>query len=324
VDLVAVGHGSARAVLGDERAIVLPHGIPDGAKLISELTLKRVLGLLPPQREENRTFAAEGLATACRVDVDVVHALAAYDVLEPVGEAFGFGDLRTLREAAGLLQSGFALRRIVEASIALRRAGRRLSETRLCAAPWGDIVQQLGSGVARLDGQLTLPLEEDHETVDDVFARAEECELNGDLENAERWYRLACRLDPTDPVPPFNLANVLDGLDRGQEAAFAHEEALARDPAFADAWVNLGILRERADNLAGATACYSRAVAARPDFLEALHNLALLLTRTDAFAEAVPIWERYLASGPDDEARARRLLALCRIGCAPERQACAG
>src|SRR3954471_4215874 len=80
---------------------------------------------------------------------------------------------------------------------------------------------------------------------DDVFEQAEACELAGDLDGAERWYRIATHIDRTDPVAPFNLGNVLDSLisNRPQEAAFAYDQAV--DPRFAEAWVNLGALRER-------------------------------------------------------------------------------
>ena len=90
--------------------------------------------------------------------------------------------------------------------------------------------------------------------------------------------------------------------------------AVARDPAFAEAWVNLGILHERRGAADAAKACYGRAIAACPESPEGLHNFALLLTRANSFAEAVPLWVRYIATNPTDSSRALRLLALCRIG----------
>ena len=67
VDLVAVGHGTAAKALADGPSIILPRGLPDGVPVISERSLQRLLGLLPAQGQENRTFTAEGLAGTCRV-----------------------------------------------------------------------------------------------------------------------------------------------------------------------------------------------------------------------------------------------------------------
>jgi Flp pilus assembly protein TadD len=47
-------------------------------------------------------------------------------------------------------------------------------------------------------------------------------------------------------VIPFNLGNVLDELGRSHEAEIAYRQALARDPAMADAWYNLGVTLETA------------------------------------------------------------------------------
>jgi hypothetical protein len=85
-------------------------------------------------------------------------------------------------------------------------------------APWGDLMQQVGSRLGRLDGQLELALEDGCETVDKIFASAEDCECAGDFNGAERLYRIANRIDRTDPVIPFNLGNVLDSLGRSREA----------------------------------------------------------------------------------------------------------
>jgi tetratricopeptide (TPR) repeat protein len=168
---------------------------------------------------------------------------------------------------------------------------------------------------ARLDGQFTLPLAESFESVDEVFERAEEMELKGNLEEAERLYQLASRIDRTDPVLAFNLGNVLEIQQRSDEAALAYQQAIARDPGFAEAWLNLGLLREGSGQLRAATDCYYSAVAARPDYDDALFNLALLLTRCEQYQPALPIWDRFLELKPagKDAQDARRFALLCRM-----------
>lgn len=67
--------------------------------------------------------------------------------------------------------------------------------------------------------------------------------LAGRLSEAERVYRVGAK---ADPFIAFNLAVVLEDLEREPEAILAYREALALDPQFADAHFNLARLYERA------------------------------------------------------------------------------
>jgi tetratricopeptide (TPR) repeat protein len=67
--------------------------------------------------------------------------------------------------------------------------------------------------------------------------------LAGRLAEAERVYRVGAK---ADPFIAFNLAVVLEDLEREPDAIIAYREALALDPQFADAHFNLARLYERA------------------------------------------------------------------------------
>jgi tetratricopeptide (TPR) repeat protein len=67
--------------------------------------------------------------------------------------------------------------------------------------------------------------------------------IAGRLADAERVYRSA---KTAEPVLVFNLAVLLEDLDREREAILAYREALALDPELADAHFNLARLYERA------------------------------------------------------------------------------
>jgi tetratricopeptide (TPR) repeat protein len=67
--------------------------------------------------------------------------------------------------------------------------------------------------------------------------------LAGRLKEAERVYRVGAK---ADPFIAFNLAVVLEDLEREPDAIIAYREALALDPQFADAHFNLARLYERA------------------------------------------------------------------------------
>ena len=62
---------------------------------------------------------------------------------------------------------------------------------------------------------------------------------------AERVYREAIRSCGNDPILLYNLAVLLDDMDRGVEAMEAYESALRGDPALADCHYNLALLCER-------------------------------------------------------------------------------
>ena len=316
VTIVAVAHGTAQRALADGLPAKLPSGVPADADVVSELSLRRLLGLEPPQAAERRTFHRTEVAMSAGVSPPLIDCLALYDVLDPSGGWYGYRDLVAVRQVKRLLEQGFTLPNIVEASSALRRSGRTLSDTRLAETSWGEIVQELDGTHARLNGQLALSLDEQPETADEVFERGEECERSGDLAGAELWYSKAMRMNRSDPVVPFNLGNVLDAAGREHEAVHAYFDALRRDPAFAEAWVNLGTVRERQDRSADARECYSKALSIRPECSEALFNLGRMLTRAEDYAGALPLWKRYLTLplSEGDLAKARRYVQLCEIG----------
>jgi hypothetical protein len=68
VDLVALGYGSALVALIDAPPIALPDGIPPGAEVISELRLKRHLGLVPSPLPEHHQLSQDDLSRSSGLD----------------------------------------------------------------------------------------------------------------------------------------------------------------------------------------------------------------------------------------------------------------
>src|SRR5918993_2085266 len=56
VTIVAVAHGTAQRALADGLPAKLPPGVPADADVISEVSVRRLLGLEPPLPAERRTF----------------------------------------------------------------------------------------------------------------------------------------------------------------------------------------------------------------------------------------------------------------------------
>ena len=210
------------------------------------------------------------------------------------------------REAARLLKRGVAIGDVLEAATALRRRGSNLAEARLTEGPSGELLRDVAGQLAEFSGQLTMPLtfgfarpdEKKPRSIDDLLVEAEEAELAGDHATAESLYTTAMRADTADPVLPFNLGNVFQAEGRGAEAKVAWQIAVARDPAFAEAWYNLALAAEDEQQNDLAIAEYRRAVKAQPDYADAHFNLALLLTKVERCDEALAAWQRFLALEP--------------------------
>jgi tetratricopeptide (TPR) repeat protein len=316
INVIALAHASAPLVLRDAPRLTLPNEVGPTTKVISELTLKRMLGLVSEAGNEERTLDEADFMRASKLPSEVLACLAAFDVVEPVNDKLAYRDVLVGREVGRLLARGYSLATIITVTMALRRSRASLLQVRLVEAPWGEVVQDIGGVLASLDGQLVLPLPHEGPGVDELFERAEVSEASGDLVAAERSYRAALALDRTDPTLPYNLANVLDEQGRRREAIPNYYEAVRRDPNFAEAWFNLGVVAEEEGRIGDAIKHYKQAVLTQPNFADALFNLALLLTDREEYREAASLWECLLALNPrgPDHARAKRGAALCRLG----------
>lgn len=314
VTVIAVGHSATSIALVDGR-VRLPAGLPSTAILVSEKELRRRLGLLGPPPDVDRSMGSAEIERLAGLTPTLVSCLALFDVLEPVEGHFAYRDLVAAREVGRLLARGIELRQVLGASVTLGRRGSHLAEARLTEGPSGELVRELGGQLAELSGQLTMRLEQDVRGVDELVAAAEQAEDDNDLATAESLYTTAMRADASDPVLPFNLGNVFDAQGRAAEAKIAWQIAVARDPAFAEAWYNLAMAAEDEAHEDLAVAEYRRAVQAQPDYADAHYNLALLLTKLDRCEEALATWERFLELEPKSGQAntARRAAALCRM-----------
>jgi len=314
VTTIVFGHSAVSHVLNDGR-LRLPTGLPAKAPLIGENVLRWQLGLREPPPAIERSMGWTDIERLTGLSRDLAACLVLFDVLEPVDDKFGYRDLVAAREAARLLKRGVALGDVLEAAQALRRRGSHLAEARLTEGPSGELVREIAGQLAELSGQLTMSLGQMPRSIDDLLVEAEQAEEQGDLGTAESLYTTAMRADAADPVLPFNLGNVFQAQGRPTEAKIAWQIAVARDPAFAEAWYNLALAAEDEQQTDLAVAAYRRAVQAQPDYADAQFNLALLLTQLDRCNEALGAWQRVLELEPSSahSGTAQKAIALCRM-----------
>ncbi len=131
----------------------------------------------------------------------------------------------------------------------------------------------------------------------------------GDRAGGEHRLREYCARAPSDPVGFFNLAKLLRRKLAESEALL--RRAIALEPRFHEAWLNLAnVLWDRFD-FAGAEAAARRTIELAPGSALASLNLALMLQKTGRIAEALTEIDRCLSLSPDFlEARRDRLMML--------------
>ncbi|HKI68932.1 MAG TPA: tetratricopeptide repeat protein, partial [Verrucomicrobiae bacterium] len=97
---------------------------------------------------------------------------------------------------------------------------------------------------------------------------------------------------------------------RYADAAQAYRTATGLDPAYFDAYYNLGVAANAAGNLRQSLEAYEYALALKPDSVNARYNFALTLTRANYPVDAANELLKILASNPSD---GRAHLALANL-----------
>ena len=175
---------------------------------------------------------------------------------------FSFQDLIVLRTAQALAAAKVPPRRIARSMRQLRRhlpQSMPLSGLSIAAEADRVVVRegasrwQADSGQYLLafegsptDGSLTVLERPPHTIADaDTFIeRGYALHEAGELQQAERTYREGIDACGDDPVLLFNLAVVLEDMERKSDAVGAYERALSADPTLADCHYNLALLYE--------------------------------------------------------------------------------
>ena len=287
-----------------------------GIPIVSERRFLEWVGKSGSDNDQ-KTYSADQLAALSKMSRGMVQELAQLSLLDERDGRFGFRDLASARQIAKLLNDGVRLSEIIRAVSEIRKwlpdAG--LAAVRLHAGALSDVQVEQSGGRTDKYGQFVLAVDDAREDPDELFDLAHAAEQMGDIAEAERFYRLLMKSDPTDASAPFNLGNMLRAAARTVEAEAALRAATRANPAFAEAWYNLADLLDDQGRSEAAIECLRKALLVAPDYIDAMFNLALLLQRKGAYAEAADYWRRYLASDRASEwaARARRSLKFCEI-----------
>lgn len=133
--------------------------------------------------------------------------------------------------------------------------------------------------------------------------------LHQRVEEAEPFYQRAVALDPEFKEAWMNLGLVLLARGRPEEALSCQRQALRLDPESADAQNNLGMVHYAQGNIPEAENCFRTALRLQPGHANATLNLGSARQILNHAGEADYLFRRALSLGVD-EARAKSNLAL--------------
>jgi tetratricopeptide (TPR) repeat protein len=135
----------------------------------------------------------------------------------------------------------------------------------------------------------------------------------------ETLWRDTLAKNPACPMAHDELGLVLDKAGEVAEAQEHFEHALRIKPDFAEAHDNLGTILVRAGRVQEGIAHMTQAMRIDPDYDLAPYNLGIALAQTGKFEEAVGCYEQALRINPDFlEAHNRLAEVLARLGRVPE------
>ena len=135
----------------------------------------------------------------------------------------------------------------------------------------------------------------------------------GRLAEAEAVLRRAIRV--RDATAEYNLANVLDRMDRWDEAREHYDRAIAINPYHARAMNNLGIGFSRRGDPLRALPLYRRAIEVAPNVVDSYTNLSAALGALGRFPGALEATDAAIRLDPAAaDAHSNRGIALAQLG----------
>jgi tetratricopeptide (TPR) repeat protein len=271
-------------------------------------------------------FSRREVAKLLGVTETRLRSLDRAKIVSPSGQkgkqrAYTFQDLIALRATRELLEHRVRLRDVARAIGALRQAlprvTRPLQELRIVGDGRRVLVRAEEGTYEPLTGQMVLDfqvqaLRDDvvrvlraetsparARTAYDLYVQASALDEDpATYEQAEELYARAVRLDPTLAIAYTNLGNIR--FRRGDEAGaeVLYRRAIDVDPRQPEAHYNLGyVMLERGD-ARGSTAYFERAVEGDPRFADAHFNLAMAWEQVGERAKARTHWRKYLDLEP--------------------------
>jgi tetratricopeptide (TPR) repeat protein len=282
----------------------------------------------PPRTGEPVTevFSPREVAKLLGLTVARLRSLDRSQVVSPSAmrngrRAYTFQDLIALRATFGLLEQRVRLKDVVQAIGALRRAlprvTRPLQELRIVSDGRKVVVQAEDAIYEPVSGQMVLDFRVENLRSDivrvlrqepggkqarsayDLYMKASALDEDpATFDEAEGLYKRATELDPQLAIAYTNLGNIR--FRRGDEAGAEelYRKALQIDDRQPEAHYNLGYVMLERGYASQAVTFFEAAILADPRFADAHFNLAMAYEALADRARARVHWKRYLELEP--------------------------
>ncbi|TAL02466.1 MAG: tetratricopeptide repeat protein [Rhodospirillaceae bacterium] len=137
----------------------------------------------------------------------------------------------------------------------------------------------------------------------------------GRLDEAEKFYRKAMAINPSNGLLHSNLGVLYYAQGRIDDAIVMQKRAIALDPGLGISHNNLGVALNRLERHEEAIEAFRRAIEIEPDNSRALNNLGDSLTKSGRFEESVTFLRKALELDPVyAEAKSNMGMALWGMG----------
>ena len=241
-----------------------------------------------------------------------IRLLVTDDIVHPVcGERgrhlFSFADVTVVREVADLVKRGAQMDRVRAAvrqigalgsgqvdleGIRLDVNGRRVvahTDTGTFEPESGQVVMAFDGEEVPVTAPVVIPMPTDDpsgHSASEWFGYGDRLEET-DPSAAEQAYRRAIAIDPSFAEAHVNLGRLLHAAGAVHEALECYERARVLDPGDATTVFNIGVAHDDLRNDSAAIEAYSTAVDLAPRFADARYNLAAVYERTGQIAPAL-------------------------------------
>ena len=147
---------------------------------------------------------------------------------------------------------------------------------------------------------------------DALIALAYESHIQGDLQNAKKYYEEFLKLFPCNPQAMNNLATIYQSQGDLARAQKLYEEALTCKPDYKDAVQNLAVLCKKQNDLIGAKHYFEQLLQLDSLNLLALNNLTLFYKLGNEYKRAKECALSVLKIDPDNVDALNNLGVLCK------------
>lgn len=129
-------------------------------------------------------------------------------------------------------------------------------------------------------------------TTEQTLSTAVQNHQAGNIGQAEQYYRIILREEPTHPLALHSLGLIAHQRGKHNEAAELIDKAITSNPQIPQFYNSLGVVQEALGRIEKAVSAYRQAVMLKPDYAEAYNNMAIAVQSQGDYESAVEICKR--------------------------------